>query len=225
VSSLPSLLSLPLPLPPLLFPVRALLLLPCARAPYNPCCGPLRPWRAAFGPRRRGPPLLPPPRRPRPRRRAPSAQSWPPARGPVSRRCGPAPQRAAPQPSRVRPLGPPARGRPSPDARPLPSAAWTLEQFLARPGAACAAAPPVHPARSRVRSPTHVVIYSWFLINYKPCLVSVLRRALRRATIHFFGCLMCDVARPVARRSTLNSVWMMYVVVRFIARRLTSLYN
>jgi hypothetical protein len=32
---------------------------------------------------------------------------------------------------------------------------------------------------------------------------------------------MYDVARPVARRSILNSVWMTYAVVR----RLTSLYN
>jgi hypothetical protein len=43
-------------------------------------------------------------------------------------------------------------------------------------------APPVHPTHSRVRSPTLAVIYSWFLINFKPCLVSVLRRVLHRAT-------------------------------------------
>jgi hypothetical protein len=36
---------------------------------------------------------------------------------------------------------------------------------------------------------------------------------------------MYDVARPVARRSILNLVWMTYAIVRFIARRLTSLYN
>jgi hypothetical protein len=36
---------------------------------------------------------------------------------------------------------------------------------------------------------------------------------------------MYDVARPVARCSILNSVCMMYVVVRFVVRRLTSLYN
>jgi hypothetical protein len=36
---------------------------------------------------------------------------------------------------------------------------------------------------------------------------------------------MYDVACPVARRSILNSVWMTYAVVRFVARRLTSLYN
>jgi hypothetical protein len=63
------------------------------------------------------------------------------------------------------------------------------------------------------------------------CLISdsinVLRRALRRATIHFLfqDCLMYGVARPVARRSILNLVWLTYVVVRFVARRLMSLYN
>jgi cbb3-type cytochrome oxidase subunit 3 len=36
-----------------------------------------------------------------------------------------------------------------------------------------------------VRSPTRAVIYSWFLINFKLCLVSVLHRALRRPTIQF----------------------------------------
>jgi hypothetical protein len=36
---------------------------------------------------------------------------------------------------------------------------------------------------------------------------------------------MYDVARPVVRCSILNSVLMTYVVVRFIAQRLTSLYN
>jgi hypothetical protein len=32
---------------------------------------------------------------------------------------------------------------------------------------------------------------------------------------------MCGIARLVARRFVLNLVWMMYVVVRFVARRLT----
>jgi hypothetical protein len=36
---------------------------------------------------------------------------------------------------------------------------------------------------------------------------------------------MYDVARPVTRHSILNSFWMTYGVVRFVARRLTSLYN
>jgi hypothetical protein len=36
---------------------------------------------------------------------------------------------------------------------------------------------------------------------------------------------MYDVARPVARRFILNSVWLTYAVVRFVVRRLTSLYN
>jgi hypothetical protein len=54
----------------------------------------------------------------------------------------------------------------------------------------------------------------------------VLRRALRRATIHFIsGCLMCDVTRPVARLSILNLVWMAYAVVRFVARHLAIIYN
>jgi hypothetical protein len=36
---------------------------------------------------------------------------------------------------------------------------------------------------------------------------------------------MYDVARPVTRRSILNSVWLTYAVVRFVKRCLTSLYN
>jgi hypothetical protein len=36
---------------------------------------------------------------------------------------------------------------------------------------------------------------------------------------------MYDVARPVVRRFILNSVWLAYAVVHFVARRLTSLYN
>jgi hypothetical protein len=36
---------------------------------------------------------------------------------------------------------------------------------------------------------------------------------------------MYYVARPVARRSILNLVWMTHVVVRFVARRLTFIYN
>jgi hypothetical protein len=36
---------------------------------------------------------------------------------------------------------------------------------------------------------------------------------------------MYGVARPVARRSILNSVWLMYAIVRFVARRLTFIYN
>jgi hypothetical protein len=36
---------------------------------------------------------------------------------------------------------------------------------------------------------------------------------------------MYDVARPVVRRSILNSVWMTYAVVRFVARLLTFIYN
>jgi hypothetical protein len=44
-----------------------------------------------------------------------------------------------------------------------------------------------------------------------------------RRSILIPGCLMCDVARPDARRSTLNSALLAYVVVRFVARCLTSL--
>jgi hypothetical protein len=36
---------------------------------------------------------------------------------------------------------------------------------------------------------------------------------------------MCDVARLVTRRSTLDSVQLTYAIVRFVARSLTSLYN
>jgi hypothetical protein len=36
---------------------------------------------------------------------------------------------------------------------------------------------------------------------------------------------MCDVTRLVALRSILNSIWMTYVVVRFVARRLTFIYK
>jgi hypothetical protein len=36
---------------------------------------------------------------------------------------------------------------------------------------------------------------------------------------------MYDVARPVARRSILNSVWMTYVVVHFVTRCLTFIYK
>jgi hypothetical protein len=36
---------------------------------------------------------------------------------------------------------------------------------------------------------------------------------------------MYGVARPVAGRSILNSVWLTYAVVRFVVRRLTFIYN
>jgi hypothetical protein len=36
---------------------------------------------------------------------------------------------------------------------------------------------------------------------------------------------MCDVARPVARCSILNSVWMMYAIVRFVTRCLAFIYK
>jgi hypothetical protein len=36
---------------------------------------------------------------------------------------------------------------------------------------------------------------------------------------------MYGVTRPVARRSILNSVWLTYAVVRFVAGHLMSLYN
>jgi hypothetical protein len=36
---------------------------------------------------------------------------------------------------------------------------------------------------------------------------------------------MYDVALPVTRHFILNSVWLTYAVVRFVVRRLMSLYN
>jgi hypothetical protein len=104
---LPSLLlSLPLPLPPLL--------LPCARAPCSPR---VRPRPPLLPPRGGVAPSLLPPRRPGPLRAALGPSARPPVRGPGSqRRCAarpgtlargvPAPGGAAPWPPRVRSLGP-----------------------------------------------------------------------------------------------------------------------
>jgi hypothetical protein len=36
---------------------------------------------------------------------------------------------------------------------------------------------------------------------------------------------MCDIARPFARHFNLNSVWMMYAVMRFVTRRLAFIYK
>jgi hypothetical protein len=52
-------------------------------------------------------------------------------------------------------------------------------------------------------------------------LISDSINVLRRATTFISDYLKCDVARPVARRFVLNLVWMTYVVVCFVARRLT----
>ena len=52
--------------------------------------------------------------------------------------------------------------------------------------------------------------------------IYVLRRALRRATIHF-NFRLFNVWRRTSSRATFRFKfgWMMYVVVRFVARRLT----
>jgi hypothetical protein len=89
--------------------------------------------------------------------------------------------------------GPLARGPSAPCARPSWPRCAAPALGSVDPGAVPRAsrcglrdlAPPVHPTCSRVRSPTRAVIYSCFSINFKTLLVSVLRRALRRATIHF----------------------------------------
>jgi hypothetical protein len=91
------------------------------------------------------------------------------------RRRGPAP---APSPARGPLCAAPAPGG---AARPGPLHAVSAPG-TARVASAWPRAPPFTPTRSRVRSPTRAVIYSWFLINFKLRLVSVLRHALRRAT-------------------------------------------
>jgi hypothetical protein len=149
--------------------------------------------RGGLGPRRHGPPSFPggglgPPvaRLSRPPGAAIPAPDdvapdplgvapWPPSRAAPRSWCAQplGPLRAA-VPALVRGLCLWQRGPP----------AWPLR--ASRRGSrglvtACAASHfPVYPTHSRVRSPTCAVIYSWFLINFKPCLVSMLRRALRR---------------------------------------------
>jgi hypothetical protein len=61
-----------------------------------------------------------------------------------------------------------------------------VDPGAARVASAWPRAPLFTPTRSRVRSPTRAVIYSWFLINFKLRLVSVLRRVLRR-TMNMFN--------------------------------------
>jgi hypothetical protein len=56
-----------------------------------------------------------------------------------------------------------------------------MDPVAARVASARPRAPRFTPTRSRVRIPTRAVIYSWFLINFKLRLVSVLRHALHRA--------------------------------------------
>lgn len=141
----PLLLSLPLPLPPLSFPMCTPFFSTACARPWSPCAWPPDPSRTAPSPPGAAP-RPPAARLPRP----PAQPSWPPAaRLPA---CNPCPPRrrgslappaqpswppAACLPARVsrcpcaRPLGPggaaprpPARGRPGPGARPLPSAAW-----------------------------------------------------------------------------------------------------
>jgi hypothetical protein len=127
----------------------------------------------------------------------PCAASAPTARPRSSLWCGPRPSpRRGPHPPPRQPR-PPARGlRPrrrgslSPCARPsrprcAAPAFGNVDPQRGSRGldAACAASrSPVYPMRSHVGSPTRAVIYFWFLINFKLCLVSVLRRALHRAT-------------------------------------------
>jgi hypothetical protein len=126
-------------------------------------------------------------------RGGPGPGAWPPAprQGPLCTAL--APGDAARPPARG--LWPPCARLPSPLAC-GPSAPYALSSRprcttpvlgSVDPGAARVAsvsprAPPFTPTRSRVRSPTRAVIFSWFLINFKLRLVSVLRRALHRAT-------------------------------------------
>jgi hypothetical protein len=227
---LPSLLlSLPLPLPPLPFPV-------CAPFFSPVCVPPCSPSRAASGPLKHGRPgsrrgsLAPWRGRPSPGGTPPRAR-LPRPPGAASR----PPLCVAPSPL-ARCPGPWRRGSLAPSVRPsrprcAASAFGSVDPRrspCARPGTARVAS--ARPARPRApRSPNafpraqpHASGDGFLvLINFKLCLVSVLHRALRRATIHFLfqDCLMYGVARPVARRSILNSVWLTYAVVR----RLTSL--
>jgi hypothetical protein len=171
-------------------------------------------------PQRRGPPLLPP-RRPRPRRR-------PPARGPGPRRAAPCarprlpvarrgpsrpptPLRAASRPPAARLPGPLACGPSAPCARPsrprcTAPALGSMDPGAARVASTRPRAPPFTPTRSRVRSPTRAVIYSWFLINFKLRLVSLLSRASSRDDSFYLYLLKCCITRFVARRFFLNSV-------------------
>jgi hypothetical protein len=126
-------------------------------APSPPWCG--RPSPGGVPPRAR----LPRPRHgvSAPSRRgslAPGPSAWPSA--PSAWRPGPHAARLPRPPARL--SRPPARGRPGPGVRPLPSAAWTpgvARVASARPARSRA---PVHPTRSRMRSPTRVVMDSWF---------------------------------------------------------------
>jgi hypothetical protein len=193
VSSPPSLLSLPRPLPPLLLPC-ARPLQPLRVAPAAPA---RRPSASAAQPHpcslpvaaRPRPPMLPP-RRPRPPapRRAPYARPRLPATrcGPAHCAWPPAALRAASQPQAAWLPGPLACGRSPPCARSRPRctapALGSVDPGAARVASVRPRAPPFNPTRSRVRSPTRAVIYSWFLINFKLRLVSMLRHALRRAT-------------------------------------------
>jgi hypothetical protein len=195
--SSPPLSSLPLPLPPLPFPARAPFFSPARAPPCNPSRAapmahpsarppaPLTVWLPRPPVQR---PLLPPPSR-----AAPSPTPPPtPRRGvPGSRWRGPSPLRVVPAPC-ARPSAP---GGAAPAPTPGGAAPWPLGAALAPSRAAprsrcarpCTASRfPVYPMRSRVRSPTRAVIDSWFLINFKPCLVSVLRRATNLFNFRFY---------------------------------------
>jgi hypothetical protein len=112
----------------------------------------------------------------------------PPVRGPGSRRRGPTPYaRPPPPPPTTRLSNPLACGPSAPCTRPsrprcVASTLGSVDPGAARVASARPRAPLFTPMRSRVRSPTRAVIYSWFLIKFKLRLVSVLRLALRRAT-------------------------------------------
>jgi hypothetical protein len=91
------------------------------------------------------------------------------------------------------PLSAPRR-RPCP-APTHPRTALTVPLPYSAPAAApCSAPPPWRPScprrgfarpRHAQRVPARVGIVLWFLINFKLCLINMLRRALRRTTIHF----------------------------------------
>jgi hypothetical protein len=201
--------SLPCVRPP--SPLRACPLQPLRAAPCGPGARPSAPsvrpgpapspaaasalaaWPAPTPPPPAAVLVAPAPRRdPGPLRAAPATggAAQPPAHGlrPPARGV-PAPGGATPRPPRAWPLGPLCAAVPAPVRGPCPRqrgprrGSSRVPARIAWPRRGLhGLAPPVHPARSRVRSPTHAVIYSWFLINFKTCLVSVLRRALRRAT-------------------------------------------
>jgi hypothetical protein len=143
-----------------------------ARLPRPPRRGRPSPWRRAPWPPRTRPlapyarPLAPCAWRPGPRRRGSLA-----------------PSRAAPRSRCARPPAPCARpSRPRCAASALGSMDPWRGPCAYLDMVRVASRFPIYPTHSRVRSPTRAVIYSWFLINFKPCLVSVLRRTLRHAT-------------------------------------------